>query len=219
MATKIYRPVGRQRYDDPIYDLLPGDRPAGSPSAYDDEFDDDTTDSKWAWRNQGTATLLEANGVARVASESTPGGNSLKIQEQTAPGGNFTLTAKIAPHGPGNEGGLCFVNNTNGKVITLGMIGGTSGRSKLSRWNSVTSFNTTVVDATTPTPPGVVYLRLVVASSVITAYYSCDGITFEKINTTTEAVATFLGSLDKIGFFTDGFGPDSSINCHWFRVT
>lgn len=209
----------------------PGDPVPASPNAADDEFTAAAIDSKWAWRNQGSATITQANGQQTLKS---PAGDSgqLRVREQNAPGGNFTLSVKFAAlfgGGTTHESGLCFVNSTNGRLITLDCALFAANHIKLNRWTSVSAFSASVIDITQPPSlliPRNLYLRLQVVSSVITPFYSFDGVNWTKFSGTTEAVSAFLtasggGSLDKIGFFVTNSdaNSDAFVVVEWLRVT
>jgi hypothetical protein len=229
MATKIYRPVGRQRYDDPLYDLFPADQPPASPSAYDDEFDDGTISSAWAWRNQGSCTIAEASGRQQLYAPSAAG-NSLHIREIAAPSGDFTATLKLGGGGNIAAGvlryGLCVINNTNGKIVMGSHVfGGASQLGRLQRWTNPTTFSTDLVLATYGTDIAIPtwYARIRIAGTTISYHVSYDGISFFQYGT--EAIASFIGTVradvDRVGFFlaNEGSGQDAYLNAHWLRVT
>lgn len=210
----------------PTQPLLPGDIHPGVASAYDDEFEAPTIDAKWVWRNQGSAVITQAYGRQTLK---VPAGDTAvraRIREQIAPVGDFTLSAKIAVMfggGTSQESGLCFVNNSNGRLLTLDVSLFSALHVKLVRWTDTSTPSTSVIDISAPPylMPDNFYLRLVVASSVITPWSSHDGVNWTKFSGTTESVATHIGSIDRIGFFVSGSdaNSDAFLSLEWFRVT
>jgi hypothetical protein len=226
MASKIYRPVSRQQYDAPFWEIAPGDKPPASPSVYDDEFDDDSIDSKWAWRNQGgVATIAETLGVEQLNTPSESGTN-VRIREQSIASGDqngWTMSAKIAvPSRPKTNAanfGIFCLNVANGKIIQLSY-SPHNGLISLLRWASTTSFSASAFASTPSYGGSPIYLRLVYASSTFSAYWSPDGVNWGHIDD--ETLAAFLTTkADKFGFALQTGETVFSQWCdvNWFRVT
>lgn len=94
----------------------------------DDEFEGDTLDGKWAWRNQGsaTATLTQGQLVLMAPSQGAgPAASNFRIIEQTVTDSTWKFRAKVAfsPDNYANylSGGLILVESATGKLEFFGI--------------------------------------------------------------------------------------------------
>jgi hypothetical protein len=235
VASRLFRPVARQRFDDPVWDLFPWDKPPAAPGSADDEFDDGTIAAAWSWRNQGGASIAEQSGYQLLTCPAS-GSDNWRIRERTAPTTNFTLIAKISfAHQWVNSfyTGIVIVNNSNGKFIVVGAQTSTSGsdarRVLVYKWTNSTTFSADALSGSLPAlrgPNSPVYLRIKKTGSTgvtdgsLAFACSGDGVSWADLGIS-EAVATFLGSADRIGFGGNGAAAnkDFDVLAHWFRVS
>lgn len=237
----VYTKASLLRYFKKIQNI--GDVPPASPNAMDDEFGGSSLDAKWSWRNQGTSTYTADfdNAVAKLVPQLGANVPAVRILEQNVPAGSgdFTATFKLFPALPsitnGYSAGIVLVNSTSGRLLTIEYYSLTSARGfRLSRYNSVTSFNSinssmysaaastaVALPATNP-----IYLRFVTAGSraTVTPYFSGDGYSWAQ-SSSNDTIASFLtatgGTWDKVGIYCDA--EDSSrtaeVTLYHFRIS
>lgn len=221
--SSLHFPIGQ---DVPSkYLVEPAAMPPASAHAKDDEFEDGALDGKWAWRNQGTATYSESGGSGEIIAPSTGG---MRCLEQVAPTGDFTVVARGAwgtalGNGSSNPNcGIYVANNSNGKILRIGYVNaGGQPFNVLTRMTDASTFSTNVYAVQSQYFP---WLKLTVVGTTITPWWSMDGRTWMKLNSTTEAISAHLGSvrgdLTRVGFFADGAGMfEQRVGVHLFRIT
>ncbi len=117
-----------------------------APTAYDDEFDDNTLNtSKWTWRNQGTATATIEDGALYLTAPATAS-MDLKIIEQTLPGDTtWKYRAKVSmpPSSNGNLAGLSLVESSTGKVVTFLFVYSSGAYQQVANFTNVTTYSST----------------------------------------------------------------------------
>jgi hypothetical protein len=216
------------------------DSPPTLPDATDDEFAVgttlDTTGSRfsgataWAWRNQGGATALYKDGAVVLAG---PGGTStnLRVIELPVSGSVWVYRAKLRDFITTNTadfslGGMCVVNNTSGRVISIHEVMHTGTRKlECNRWNSATSYNSTaagptdIYAATARTTHEPLYMEIENDGTNIYFRYSDSGVTGTFITFRTEPLATFITSVDKVGLLVnnDTGSNAPTLITDWFR--
>ncbi|GEM_PF-2680334 len=206
--------------------VTPDTHPA-TPDPMDDEFEGASLDSKWAWRNQGTATATLSQGALVL---SGPGGTtaSLRILEQTAPTPPWKFRVKLLDAKYNNTNfalaGIALVNTSNGRVMTFHKIYANGHKLEVNRWTNVNTFSTSVV-ATDIYTNGQraahmpIYLEVESDGTNVVFRYSDSGVSGTFIDHRTEPLATFLGKVDTIGLVVNN---DGAINAptgvyDWFR--
>ena len=132
---------------------------ATSPNAADDHFEVgtalDTAGTRragataWQKTNWGTTTEDIVDGILRIMPPSS-GGANLRIAEQAVSGATWTYRARIAA---GNitqtnflNFGMCARESVGGKLITIHTVYATGFKTESNRYNSPTSYNSTVSD-------------------------------------------------------------------------
>ena len=182
----------------------------GSPSAQDDEFNDNAIDGKWSWVNQGSASIVEERSCCTVLTVPAAAGDSLALRLQTAPTPPFTVTAEVSWDADGQNyemAGLFVRASNTGHIVDVHLDGrgGTFGV-RATGWNSPTSFAGDA--ATAANTPSQLYahicLRIAVTSTDWTATYSTDCYQYRPVFLT-EARSSFIeaagGVIDGIGFY------------------
>lgn len=218
----------------PLWVTSHPDTPPSSPNAMDDEFDDTTgmsgpvngLNGRWAWRNQGGATIGYASACGILTAPSNSG-DSLRIIEQSVPVGNWRVRAKASFAGVINNYsavGLVVFDSASSKLLTWNVVWSDSALFQLARWNSVTSFSANIGTGALSTPIGgmhqPVYFELEYNGTSIIARYSYSGIDGTFLTFGTEAVATFLGSApETVGIYANRATASSSAIgvFRWFR--
>lgn len=190
-----------------------------APSVYDDEFDDDTVDSKWSWVNQGSATITELDSVTLLAVPAVTGDN-YRLRVQAAPSGDFTLTGRMQASVPSTmyiAWGLVLYNSGNGKFISWGLTCNSDPNLTMTRYNSATSFgsNTTGTSRWDTAP----FWRITRASNTFSFLVSRDG--YSWLPFTTETLSNHLSALTHIGFGGNSNNGSNALTLalHSFRVT
>lgn len=200
-----------------------------SANAMDDEFEAGSLDSKWAWRNQGGASISFSDGAAIILAP-----NSASIQqriiEQAAPAGAWKIRCKVnqwIATGNYTRTGLCVIRSASSKMLAVDTAYSTGFKHEANSWNvagsyigGISSGGTGSInflgDAWMP-----MYLEIEYdGSSVYTFRVSKTGHegTFFVIGT--EAQATNLGgAADKVGIYVnvEGSAGDSRGAFDWFR--
>lgn len=178
-----------------------GDYP-GSPTAYDDEFDDTTgnsgavngLDARWTWRNQGSATVTFTKAGFLSLNSDTHASDNMRIIEQTIPAGDWTVECKVgveAQDGYNLGAGLALIDSAGGGLYTFAPFqeGTTPTYSiELIRWTNVTTYNSTTFRRDN-TGWGIrqVVLRCVKASTTYSFWYG-DGIAMQRVFSSTLAI-------------------------------
>lgn len=198
------------------------DAPPPSPDVMDDEFEGTALDSKWAWRNQGSATVSFGSGEL-VLSAPAAAGENLKIIEQSV-SGSFKVRAKLAAvvSNNYNGAGLCVVNNASGKVMGFVKVWDASEKWAVFRWTNVTTYASTLLTATDySTRYGAhrawAYLEIEYDGTTLYFRASRDGVNFDTL--ASEAAASFLGTPDKCGIMANATSGSSGATAwvDWFR--
>ena len=144
------------------------------------------------WVNQGTATVADTPVGLSITS---PGqsGNSLRMLTKAAPTAPYTITVLVANNGTFenyNSAGIGWSDGTKIETINIGFTTG-AWSLEITRWNSVTSFNTQ--DLIAAAPPTPVWFQISDDGTTVYFRYSVDGYNFVTLYKTTKA-AGFLGS-------------------------
>lgn len=206
-----------------LWKLFPADKPPTSPSSFDDEFDASSLDAKWSWRNQSTSTWVQDGTGVGVMAVPASAGQNVRVLEQTAPVGNFTMTMKFARTiviDSTTYFGPCFINNSSGKLFQFSIATPGAGKQKTrgNRWTTATSYSVNVIDRDLDGLGGYVYMKVVYDGTTLSGYISADGKAWSLIGS--ETVATFIASFDRFGFGIESeSGAAYEIGLHFFRVT
>jgi hypothetical protein len=210
------------------YEAVPHpDAPPVTPDAADDEFDGAALNtSKWSWRNQSTATATLSQGRLLLQA-SVQSGNSLNILEQSVTG-SWKYRTKVALPSVSKTyciAGLAVINSSTGVIMTPFIADDVNNTHivQVHKWNSVTSYNSNPYSAANPGlkfPAIAEGMYIEVESDGTTVYFrfSGDGVTF--ITGYSEAIATFMGAIDRVGVFvTDSSNTSPGLigSFEWFR--
>lgn len=165
--------------------------------------------SGFTWVNQDSATVIDST-FSTIIDAGAKATESNSILVKTAPSQPFDIYCRFTPFFDASTfigAGIYLRNSTSLKLIRFQMFVSAvaSGNPTLGlafqRNNSETSFNATIATQgfNLQRAP---WLRFNVASGVITPYVSVDGIYWFNPYTSanTESVATFISSIDQIGF-------------------
>lgn len=206
---------GSTYYENPI------DQPPSVPSIYDDEFSDDTMDPKWSWIYQNSATWNETRGRGYISVPAQA--DSMRILAQVAPGGNYTVVAKIrnlSPRMNYSQFGIAIYNSGNNRRYSFGV--GTRGAIAADQWIRFTGDTAYSTDTWTGgLNAASLYVRIVVADGSFSAQTSQDGTIWVNLYGP-ETISSWIGAITHIGF---GFFRNNTANnvpwvgcAEWFRV-
>lgn len=172
------------------------------------------TTSGWTWANQGTSTLTQTGGALYFVGQVAASDN-YRVYYRTSPATPYTVTAVILPHigitASGNfpTVGICFRENSSGKLITWGQ---QLDDLYVQKWNGPTSFNSTtysldyglMLRSSTP-----IYLRINDDGATnLTFSYSIDGLNYTSMGTIGR---TAFGTPDQYGLFVQGGSGGSAM--------
>ena len=196
--------------------VSPDDYPS-SPDLADDEFEGSSLDTAgtrvtgakaWAWRNQGGASFTQGEGYGVLNGTAQTTAN-LRIVEQVVGAGPWRYQCKLrAVEVAAGAGfslvGICVVNNTSGKV--LGIYKGYNASIAIAgdKWTNVTTYGASLISAINLAATHIahsmsdpIYLEIELSGTNLLFKYSLNGFTWTVA--ATEALATFITSVDRIG--------------------
>lgn len=212
---------GGSSYANPI------DAPPGSPSAYDDEFDGSTLDSKWTVVNATPAdtlrsATLDGNGCVVFSSPYTTGDRGFLIT-QTAPSGAFTMTAKLELDCQLNPyaGGAIWLQGANGNYVQfMGLINGGGQQLLLDRDRLSSSFGRYDGASWAYAVADAGYYRLQYdGTNVIYSYSQSGRFTAASVLATETLSAAGIDTITNIGVGIMPYGTFTQVVCEWFRIT
>lgn len=194
----------------------------------DDEFDDSSgnsgtnngLDARWAWRNQGTATITYPYSGWITLNCPSQASDNIRIIEQTLSDG--TWDARITWSGVSQAfkvSGLSLIDGVNGDLYVWG-IGWETGdvpKLELTQWTNVTTWNNTPFSYTLNSKHQMlIYLRIVRSGTSLEFWASGDGIGWVRHFTVTDAVGA-----TKIGLaVNENTGSNqglTKLHCDYFR--
>jgi hypothetical protein len=179
----------------------------------------------FSWRNQGGASATARNGSIFLQGTQQSGDN-LRLYEQAAPSTPYSfvagfsvlmVSANYCNIGLGFDDGtkmevMCFSYNTSFNGFCL----------NVSKWNSVTSFNSQVISLPFIPASGMVFFKVRNDGTNIYFYVGLNPIDFVEVFS--EAKGTFLGSITDVCLALDGnstsFAAVNAITLfHWEQGT
>lgn len=200
-----------------------------SPNTVDDEFETGSSInlSKWTWVAQSVASTSIAAGTLTFAGSNGVGINVSCLVEATA-GSTWAYTCKVLRRafvGGAHCGGMVVRNSSSGNLIIFGYAD--SGVA-IQRFNSPTSFNSSITAATITFPQKTLsvvqtdyfYFQISLTGTTLTFSVSASGVpgTFEPMGT--EPLATFITSVDQVGLgFDNNNAAQGFVLYDWFRKT
>jgi hypothetical protein len=209
-----------------------------TPDNADDEFETgssiDLTGARftgataWAWRNQSTATGNLSQGSLVFAGPGHTGSN-LHILEQPTSGSTWKYRCKISGFFVNpvsfSGGGMCVVNNSNGKVIGFYKLYSSGFAIAGDKWTNVTTYSASLAtnavwDNTTGRwGRSGVFLEIELVGTNLVFRYSDSGYEGTFVAFATEALATFITTADRIGLIVhnDTGSNAPTVTFDWFR--
>lgn len=164
-----------------IIDDFEAKDPPGSPTAWDDEFDDTTGNSgtinglnaRWTWVNQGGATITYPNPGWMQINVPASAGINWRIIDQAIPAAtSYTFEAKFSFSGYGvngsnsGRGGFVLRDGVNGDFYSVGLeIIAQQSRVEVVKWTNVTTYSGAGFDVGNATHesahgPNSIYVRI-----------------------------------------------------------
>jgi len=162
--------------------------------------------SGYTWFNQGTASVAQGSGLVYLHG---PSQSALNVRGRitTTPATPYTITALcICGLGTTNNTfvGLCWQENSTGKLVLHGPVTATFGSVNLMQHQNYTNPNTfsSVVASENHliSDQFVVYLRINDDGVNLTTFYSFDGVNFRQLGQQGRTVF-MAGGPDHVGFF------------------
>lgn len=209
------------------------DKAPASPATADDEFTGASLDTAgtrfsgataWAWRNQGGATAALTAGHLVLTAPGN-GSDSFRVVEQVLPSAPWTFQMKLASLGVSEsndfQAGLVLLNNSSGKAITFTKTWASGPALSVSRFTSVTSFSATntetdIFGSRDFYQP--LYLEIENDGTDLTMRYSDSGLDGTWKTFATEALSTFISSVDRIGIVANSTNSNPVATVvDWFR--
>lgn len=199
------------------------DAPPAVPDSMDDEFEGTTLDSKWAWRNQGSAAVSVAQGrlTIGVPSETTPQPRGVY---QTLPEGNWKFRAKMAylTRGSNNDGyGIVLLENSTNKNLQFVRAYNSGRKWQVQYYTSYTAYGSTPYEFDLSSLDWAwqqdSYFEVEYDGTNYYFRVSPDGINFATVATL--AKASYF-TADRIGIAGIQISPSTGtgyLSCDWFR--
>lgn len=192
--------------------VTPDTHPATA-NAQDDEFEGTSLDSKWTWRNQGSATAVPENGALILTAPT--GATNMRCVEQTV-SGNFKVRAKMALNASGQypNAGLFVLRTANGKAMRIGVTmdsASTYNGPMVNKMDAVGTFNSTPYSLVVPITHNDAwrYVEIEYDGTNVIFRDSRNGVSF--ITRFSESAATYLGGApDRVGLYSDANGSGAA---------
>jgi hypothetical protein len=200
-----------------------------SANALDDEFEGAAgaaIAAAWTAVNAtGATAVLDGKGRVIVTSNATAGTN-INACVKTAPAAPWTIYTRcsLANSASTPHSGLVVRKSSTGNLLTFGPVVSSllTTQLQLLRWNSVTSFSSTLQSPTLPQVYWPTYYKIHNDGTTLTFSVSFIGTEPSHwIAIGTDALASFIGSVDQIGIFVDAQNASvAGVSLHeFFRVT
>jgi hypothetical protein len=206
------------------------DVPPETPSAWDEEWDEDDTvviPTGWTWENRtGSGSTYNAgikNRKLVMAQLSPTSGWNFAGVVKDKPVGDFDIITKLTLSGIVRDYcsvALCPYDSVTNKFVSASFHARGRGRFFISwnRWNGFNSLNT---DNSYEVGESTMYLRLKRVGTSINAYFSVDGEFWQHSpDAAAETEGDFLpADWDKVGFFLKSENTQIAVHavCHWIR--
>lgn len=126
--------------------------------------------------------------------------NTVQYHRENAPSTPWNLYLRANPilGSSGNDQfGLVVANSASGKLLLFSRSIGAAGLT-VQEWTNPTTFSSSLLTAPFPSFQAPHWLRINNDGTTLTMYYSYDGLLWVSMGTRT--LATFLGSVDRIGY-------------------
>jgi len=198
-------------------DVNPIDKPPTSPSAWDDEFNGASLNSKWTRLRSSNGNINLNNGLISLSYTSSGTDNGTAIVK-APPSGDFILTTSLKEHlGIKNyscAGIILSESLTDDTQLYMFGIGYDSApKIRITRLNNLGSWKSNPLGNTFGLPYG--YLRISRVGTTLNFYYSLNGSLFKQIHSMTSAFTIggigLLVQCSVAGTIADGVFD-------WFRV-
>jgi len=183
--------------------VTPDTHPA-TPDAMDDEFEGASLDSKWAWRNQGTATATLSQGSLVMTAPANSALNLRGLEQTVSSPGRWRCKVASRAMADFNLAGLYLANNGTGRMLVIDQQNAGGTMYVVQKFSNATTFGSNVYGPSNDTARyGAIHqwVYLEVEYDGVTVYFrvSASGVdgTFRTLYS--EAAATFLGTPDRVG--------------------
>lgn len=157
--------------------------------------------STWAWINQGTAAVVEASDVTRMAVPAVT--DNLRLLKKAAPATPWVITslvqidARLASY---SRMGIAMRESGTGQIMTVALVHAGGLSVDVAKHNSASSFNATAASLGFGSWPSPAWLRIADDGTNVVFSYSLDGVNFVQLFS--EARTTFLPP-DEVGIVGD----------------
>lgn len=174
----------------------------------------------WTWVNQGTATLSDittpVSGL-RLNAPINGGADNLRMIVQTPPAAPYSIRARMSAtnFGDYNSTGLLLRNSSTGRIYLFGTANNNGMRTVLYTYTSNTGGGAVV--KTIPPAFPTAWFRIDVTSTDLTFYWSPDGYNWLLFHPAI-TLAGFIGTVDQIGFVSNGYSNQSDLIIYSYQV-
>jgi len=144
--------------------------------------------SGWTWDNQGTKTVVQANGIVFLSGPATGAGTSVGMRHTSAPGSPYVITAAIRLLQAGDDdvtasaalmfGGIGWRSGAGGLRL---IVAAANGGIYLYQYNNTTSFDLMLVGRLPGYSGGPIWLQIENNGVNHFARYSQDGVNFTLV--------------------------------------
>ena len=159
--------------------------------------------SAFTWVNQGSATVSN-NPASLILTAPVASSTNMRCLVKSAPSTPYTLTALCYFGGDPSttvaQSGILLREASSGKLISLHFLNVSGLKLEINKWNSATSYNSTVSStATNEAFRDRCYLQIANSGTVATFRYSFNGLYWVDI--TTSNLSGWVTAYDQIGMF------------------
>lgn len=152
----------------------------------------------FAWVNQGTASVTDANGISYLSAPTST--TNVRLRQKTQPATPFTITAAVIVNqstANNSECGLMLRESATDKMVGLCLRDGIS--TSVQRYTNVTTIGVTVFSRTDGRL-GRLWLRMTHDGTNIVSSFSLDGVNFYQVDTHAKT-ASFTTDSNQVGYF------------------
>lgn len=211
--------------------ITPDTHPA-IPTAWDDEFESTSLDSKWIWANKGLSDAKNTQGALsfKIEGQTSTSPQEVRAIFQGVTGSSWKFRAKVSDvyFQPGwqSASGLIVRNSSTGKINSFGLLYSAGFSVYSSKADGVSGYTATATAGPTDvftsslyaSPRSPLYLEIELSGGSIYFRYSRSGIEGSFVTFSSAFLTDHLVAVDQIGLYVLTTGNVYSISFFdWFR--
>lgn len=205
----------------------PPDAPPATPTAFDDEFNENSLSVQWTPVNQGPSTIAVSEGRLQIRNPQSSTNNACLIVEVPPGSTPWEFTSKVSLDSIGEADSYAgiAVQDGGGQFVALTITdqGAPSSAATTEGWQALHYTAPSAVPSSVALGPysnnGSVYVRVRNDGTNLIFSISRDGLQFIQVYS--EAVGSFLATITGIGLVVDNSGnvSDAVLSSDWIRNT